>query len=191
MEKVKTYIQQLDFNGISYSKGKMSDLLTDFGIIIQNFPFKVLPEAKELPKRDWAGEHGVDVYVPKVMPVKDYKLEIECLYVGKDDYKAGLGDERLIRKDITDFIEFIYGHSKAPGQDANNNVQSGRLAIYNEHTKNGRKDVTVSKVDPDLFLCDSTDDECIARFKVTFNINDPVTKVQPVETSGVTNLSWT
>jgi len=190
MEKVKTYITQLSFDGLDYSRGNMVDLLTSFGIICQETPFKILPEAKELPKRDWSGYHGTDVYVPAGgLPVKDYTVDVEFLYVGKDDYNAAQGDTRLIRADITAFAKFLYGHTAAPGQTGG--VQSGRLAIYNEHTKIGRKDVTVKRFDPKLFLCDPWDDECLARFTVTFDVNDPVTDVTPQTQNNVTNLYWT
>ena len=175
MEKVKTYIQQISFTGLSYTAGKMSDILTDFGIICEDIPFKFLPEAKELPKRDWVDQHGVDILVPDVVPIKEYDLDVEFLYVGKDDYKAQQGDTRLIRQDIMNFIKYLYGHTKAPGQSGG--IQSGRLAMYNERTKIGRKDVTLKKVDPKLFLCDNADDECIARFTLTFSVNDPVSDV--------------
>ena len=193
MEKVKTYIQQLSFNGLSYTKGNVVDLLTAFGIICQEIPFKYKPEAKELPKRDWAGEHGTDVYTPDGgLPIKDYTIDVEFLYVGKDDNKASQSDTRKIRTDIKAFIDYIYGHSKAPGQTGG--VQNGRLAMFNEHTGIGRKDITVKKVDPNLFLCDPWDDECLAKFTVTFDVNDPVTNVIPTvsqQTGLVTELSWT
>ena len=192
MEKVKTYIQQLAFDGLNYTKGNVVDILTSFGIICQEIPFKYKPEAKELPKRDWAGYHGADVFTPDGgLPIKDYTLDVEFMYVGKDDYKAEASDERKIRADIKAFIDFLYGYAKAPGQSGD--VQTGRLAIYNERTAIGRKDVTVKKVDPKLFLCDPWDDECLARFSATFDINDPVTDVTPVEvqqTGVVTDLTW-
>ena len=58
-----TYIQQLDFNGTTYTKGGVVDLLETYKIICQEFPFNKNPKPKELPTRDWAGEDGVDVYV--------------------------------------------------------------------------------------------------------------------------------
>lgn len=190
MEKVKTYVMQLAFDGITYSHGKVVELLDKFGVICENFPFKLYPEPKELPKRDWLGQHGVDVYVPSTIPMKEYRLDVEFLYVGKDDYKAGVNDTRKIREDINNFIKFLYG--RIGSGVSGDTVQSGRLAVYNEHTKIGRKDITVNKVDPKLFLCDNSDDEAIARFVVTFDINDPVTDVTPSETQGVvTDLTFT
>lgn len=194
MERVKTYIQQLAFNGLTYSKGKAVDLLDSFGIICDEIPFEYKPEAKELPKRDWAGYHGADIFTPVGgLPIKDYTIDVTFLYVGKDDYDAVSGDTRLIRADIKAFIDFLYGYTKAPNQDLSNTVQSGRLAIYNAYTKIGRKDVTVNKVWPNLFLCDPTDDECLARFTVTFDVNDPVTDVTPTfssQTGVISELVW-
>lgn len=191
MEKVKTYIQQTAFDGITYTKGTMVDLLTSFGIICEDIPFKYKPEADDLPKRKWVGEHGSDVYIPAGgIPLKDYRIDVDFLYVGGNDhdYPLSPADERLIRRDLKAFIDFLYGHAKGAQGDT---VQSGRLAMYNEHTAIGRKDVTVSKAEPKLFLCDPWDDECLARLTVTFDVNDPVTDVTPVTVNNVTNLSWT
>lgn len=52
MEIRKLYIQQMDFDGLQYTKGISVDLLDKFNIGCEEFPFKKYPEAKELPKRD-------------------------------------------------------------------------------------------------------------------------------------------
>ena len=79
----KTYIQQLHFDGENYTKSEVIDLMEKWGIYC-DVPFKLFPEAKELPYRDWAGEDGRDVYVPKKIPLAAYELEVEVTYKGED-----------------------------------------------------------------------------------------------------------
>lgn len=176
----KTYIQQIRFNGTTYTKGSIVDLLSRYNIVCQEFPFKKNPKPKDLPSRDWAGEDGLDVYVPAgALPMKAYDIEVTFLYVGT---------EQTIRTDITDFLDFLCGRIKGDSRDS---VQSGRLAIYDEHVGFGRKDVVVSEIDNELFYCSEYDKDTVAKFKVKFSVNDPVTDVTIQKTSGnVTNLVW-
>ena len=178
-----TYMQQLSFNGTQYTKGDVVDLLRTFRVVAQEFPFKKNPKAKDLPTRDWAGEDGLDVYVPNVLPVKHYDLEVEFLYVGT---------ENTIREDLNAFIDFLYGR--------NEDAVGSRLAIYNNHTGIGRKDVVVSEVDNELFYLTDCDPDAVAKFKVKFTVYDPTTDVTPETTTdqttgevSITDLSfeWT
>ena len=180
----RTYIQQLSYDGQSYSKGSVVDLLDKFHIICQDFPFKKNPKPKDLPKRDWVGEDGLDVYIPEVIPMKEYDIEVTFLYVRStsENTQTVLGEtaeqtrNKLMRKDIGDFIDFIYGRIKGGSSDT---VQSGRLAIYDECTGIGRKDVVVSEIDNELFYVTDEDPDVVAKFKVKFSVYDPTTDVTP------------
>lgn len=177
----KTYIQQLSYNGTSYSSGSVVDLYEKYHIVCQDFPFKKNPSPKDLPTRDWAGAHGLDVYIPDVIPMKEYEIEVTFLYVGT---KAN------IRSDVSGFIDFIYGRVKGKSTDT---VKSGRLAIYDEYVAMGRKDVVVSEVNNELYWATDADPDAIAQFKVKFKVYDPVTEVTATVASGqtaVTNLSF-
>ena len=171
----RTYIQQLYFDGKSYTKGPIVDLLEKFNIVCTSFPFKRLPEAKELPSRDWSGEDGRDVYIPKTIPMKHYELEAVFLYKGT---------ESTISKDLSDFIEFIYGR--------NRNAIGGRLLVYDEYVGMGRIDVHVQSVNNEIYDCDDTDIDAIASFKVKFIVENPTTEVTPkyvTSPSGVKTIS--
>lgn len=176
----KAYIQQLWFDGRNYAKGTVVDLLADYKIAVMEFPFKKNPKAKALPSRDWAGTDGLDVYIPMDgLPVASYDIDVTFLYVGT---------EETIRTDLSNFIDFLYG--RRPGSNADS-IQSGRLAIYDEHVGMGRKDVVVSEVDNELFYCSEYDKDAVAKFKVKFTVYDPTTDVRLSKTNGVvTNLSW-
>lgn len=180
MSEINTYIQQIKFDGETYSKGSVVDINETFNIVCQDFPFMKNPKSKELPKRDWPDEDGADVYVPEKLPIKHYELDAVFVYVGT--YKT-------IRTDISNFIDFIYGRIK--GND-NDTVQGARLAVYNEYVGMGRKDIVVSEVDNEIFYLSDNDPDAVSTFKVRFTVYDPTTIVSPVKDSSgkVTELSF-
>ena len=122
-----TYVQQLSFDGLTYTKGSVVDLLKSFNIISQDFPFVKHPEPKELPSRDWYGEDGLDVYVPDQLPIKNYEIEVVFLYTRNLSMNSGEEDiagespvekrDRLMRRDISNFLDFLYGRSKGSVND--------------------------------------------------------------------------
>lgn len=173
----KTYIQQLSYNGLTYTKGRVADLLSEFGIACREFPFVKNPEPKDLPTQDWAGEDGLDIYIPQgaPIPVKHYDLEAEFLYKGT---------EVTMQHDINAFLDFLYGR--------NDGSVGARLAIYNEYTRTGRKDVVVAQVDTDAYYCEDWDPDAVAAFKIKFTVYDPVTEVVPVfgQDGSVTDLNF-
>ncbi len=162
MATYNTYIQQLSFDGLEYTKGIVVDLLSAFNIVCQEFPFKKNPKPKDLPTRDWAGEDGLDVYIPEKLPVKHYDIEVTFLYKGT---------EKAMRTDLNDFIDFLYGR--------NDGAVGGRLAIYNEYTGIGRKDIVVAEVENEIFHLTDGDPDAVAKFKITFTVYDPTTEVTP------------
>ena len=98
MVAYKTYVQQISFDGLTYTQGSVVDLLSTFNVVCQEFPFKKNPKPKDLPTRDWAGEDGLDVYIPDTLPVKHYDVEVTFLYKGTDV---------AMRTDINNFIDFL------------------------------------------------------------------------------------
>lgn len=167
MVPYNTYVQQISFDGTTYTQGSVVDLLSAFKIICQEFPFKKNPKPKDLPTRDWAGEDGLDVYIPEQLPIKHYDMEVTFLYVGT---------EQTIRTDLNNFIDFLYGRVKGNNADT---VQSGFLAIYNEHTGMGRKNIVVNEVENEIFYLTDSDTDAIAKFKIKFTVYDPTTEVTP------------
>ena len=167
MVTYNTYVQQISFDGLEYTKGSVVDLLSEFNIVCQEFPFKKNPKPKDLPTRDWAGEDGLDVYIPDQLPVKHYDVEVVFLYAGT---------EKTMRTDLSNFIDFLYGRIKGSSSDT---VQSGRLVIYNEHTGIGRKDIVVSEVENEIFYLTDSDPDAVAKFKIKFTVYDPTTEVTP------------
>lgn len=174
MEKQKTYIQQISYDGSSYTKGSVVDIETEFGCIASDFPLLIGEEMKEVVAREWAGEDGRDVYMPPTPPMQHYDSKATFTFKGTD---------YTLRANITKFIRYITGR--------NSLAVGGMLAIYNAYTQNGRKDVHVSKIGSDLYYNETYDDEKVASIDVTFVVEDPVTEIEPVEVEGkVTDLKF-
>lgn len=157
----KLLIQQQTYNGTTYTDvGNVVDTLASYNVACQEFPFKILPETKELPKRDWFDEHGEDIYVPTDgLKFKAYDLEVKFLYVGT---------EQSMPTDLKNFIKFLYGR---------NDNGAPLLAVYDEYTTIGRRGIYVLSVDNDLYFYNDASIEAIASFKVKFRVTDPVTDV--------------
>lgn len=167
MEFYNAYIQQLSYDGETYTKGEFRDLLKDFGCGVSSFPFKPFSEAKDAITRDWVDEHGTDVYIPKDGQfLKSYELDVELIFKGT---------ENNIRTNIMNFLKFIYGK---------------RLAIYDEFVGFGRKDVRAKSHDNNLLFIAGDNADSVATFKVKFEVNDPVTEVLLIKSSDGVSLSF-
>jgi hypothetical protein len=59
------------------------DLYSDFGIKTTSVPLFVPGDTKELPSRDWSEEDGLDVYVPNIIPLKAYIIDVSVVYSGE------------------------------------------------------------------------------------------------------------
>lgn len=163
----KFLIQQQSYDGSQYTNvGGVVDTQVKFRVVCQNFPFKKLPEIKELPKRDWYDENGEDIYIPTDgYKFKAYDIDATFLYTGTD---------LTIRTDISNFINFIYGRIDSSGNSSSSNIV---LAVYDEYTKTGRRGVVVKEVENTLYWNVNFDQDAIATFKIKFRITDPVTDI--------------
>lgn len=179
----KLLIQQQTFDGSTYTNvGSVKDTYVSFGVVCQEFPFKHLPETKDIPKHDWFDEDGEDAYIPKSgLKFKAYDLEAKFLYSKNlvsiwkyevaamhtsDDYPTYASKQ--MASDIKAFIDFICGKD-ADGKPL--------LAIYDEYTRTGRQGVYVVSVDSDLYFYDDVNNNVIAQFKIKFRVTDPVTDI--------------
>ena len=161
MNYKKLLIQQQTFDGTNYRNvGPVIDTQASFNVVCQEFPFKYLPESKELAKRDWSDEHGDDVYIPTDgLKFKAYDTDVKFLFVGT---------ENNMHDQIVSFIKFIYGR---------NDGGSPLLAVYDEYTKIGRRGVIVDSISEDMYGYDDANNNAIAIFKVKFRVTDPVTDI--------------
>lgn len=169
----KFLIQQQNYNGNVYQNvGDIVDTCQKFHVVCQEFPFKCLPDSKDLPKRDWNDEHGEDVYIPvDGLKFKAYDVEAKFLYKG---------NEQDMASDLKNFIYFLYGRINIVNGsivNTSNATKNVVLGIYDEYTKTGRRGVYVLSVDNDLFFFNDVSIDAIAQFKVKFHVTDPITDI--------------
>lgn len=153
----KFIIQQQTFDGSEYTNvGSAVDTYKSFGIVCSNFPFKHMPEIKDLPKREWPDEDGEDVFIPSNgIKFSAYDVEGEFLYAG---------EVNTMKQNVVSFIEFIRGK---------NSDGSPLLCIYDEYTQTGRRGVYVVDVDTDKYDYDDMSITGISVIKVKFRVTDP------------------
>jgi len=173
----RTFIQQLEYDGSEYTKGSVVDIYNEFGMGVEVFPFKEKPETKDVAVRDWPDEHGLDTYIPPSgLFLKDYDIDVEVICYGS------LSN---LHTRISNFLSFITGF---------NTNGKARLAVYDEHVGQGRKDVRYVSNENTLWYNEDHDDDKIARFTVKFHVDDPKTEVTPsfnVSTGAIAALNWT
>lgn len=168
----KFFIQQQTVSGSTYTNvGSAVDTNLAYHVVCQECPFKVMPETKDLAKRDWYDENGEDVYIPTDgLMFKAYDMDVKFLYVGTESNMAS---------DLKGFINFLYGK---------NSGGSPLLAIYDEYTKTGRRGVYVAGIDNELLAYDDANgtmdngqivSDVVGVFKVKFRVTDPVFDFNP------------
>ena len=169
MEYKKLYIQQQTYNGSIYTDvGPLVETQESYNVVCKEFPFKVLPEAKEPASRDWHDENGEDVFIPTGgLKFKAYDLDVTFMYVGS---QANVSEE------LTNFINFIYGR---------NTGGSSLLAVFDEYTMTGRRGIYVKSVDDDFLLYDDVNPEVVGEFKVKFKVTEPTSTWSPSSSSSL------
>lgn len=126
---------------------------TEWGILVQSFPFKLRPEMKEPSKRDWKDQHGDDEFTPGSPVFKSYAMEVDFLFRGN----YGTGNAK-----IGDFIDYL--------------TIGGEFSIYDSYTGIGRTRIRYASMKESAFRRREGNNDAIS-FSVTFKVNDPVTQI--------------
>jgi hypothetical protein len=134
------------------------DTLDNWGIVCKEFPFKLYGEAKELPSHDWKDEDGGDEYVPEVIPMAAYEMDVEFVYKGAKE---------TANQKVGGFLKYLTGRD---GMGA-------EMMVYDTYTGIGRQRVRFVKVDEDIFWRQEEGGDVLT-FVVTLKVNDPVTDIK-------------
>lgn len=134
------------------------DTLDNWGIVCKDFPFKMYGEAKELPSNDWKDEDGEDEYVPSVLPIASYEMEVEFAYKG---------DANSANVKICSFLDYLTGRDGSGAE----------MMVYDTYTMIGRQHVRFVGVSDDVFYRQESDGDVVV-FAVTFKVNDPMTDIK-------------
>ena len=135
------------------------DSQTQWGIVCKKFPFEPISEAKDLPSKSWHDEDGDDEFIPNVIPMKAYEVDVEFICVAPNG-QAGVK--------IQSFLNYLTGRDTPS--------TGSKLQIYDTHTKIGRGDIRFVGYKNDAFMLPSSGEDVVV-FTITFKINDPVTQI--------------
>lgn len=137
----------------------VKDSVRDFGMYCKDVPFTMFGEAKDVVSDNFTDEDGEDEYIPSVLPMKAYTMEVTFAFKGNRD---------SANKALRSFVEYLTGRDK--------NSEGAEFDMYSTYTEIGRQKcrfVSISN-DADLVREDGYD---ILFPKITFKVNDPVTDI--------------
>lgn len=136
----------------------MMESIADFHLYCSAFPYVGTTESKNLPTNDWPDEDGEEVFVPSVIPIRAFDMELK-LHCKANSIDVANARTQLFRKYIT-------------GRDGT----GSRLMIFSEQTNLGRQGLIFKKMDPPELI--RTKSRCVVSYKVTFRVTDPVTELE-------------
>jgi len=122
-----------------------------WGVVVQSFPYKLLPKPKDPPKNDWHDQDGDDEY-NSTMHYEAYEIEV--------DFYARARDNTTLRTNIKAFFDYI---------------KEGEFKIYDTYTGIGRQNVRYADYDPNSYKDKGGRARLI--FKIKFKVNDPITQI--------------
>lgn len=125
----------------------------EWNIWIKSVPFKVFPDMKDIPSRDWVDESGIDEFLPNTPFYKAYEIDCQFVYIGA--YESA-------NTQIKSFLKYL--------------AEGGFFKFYDTYTKIGRTNIRYVSNDEDIFYRREGNDD-IVQFKVTLKVNDPITDI--------------
>lgn len=125
----------------------------EWNIWIKSVPFKVFPDMKDIPNRDWYDESGTQEFIPPTPVYKAYETECQFVYIGV--YESA-------NTQIKSFLKYL--------------AEGGFFKFYDTYTKIGRTNIRYVSNDEDIFYRREGNND-IVQFKVTLKVNDPITDI--------------
>lgn len=156
----KVYLQKMDGtdsegNAVSYP---LKETIKDFRMYCYAIPFNIGVDAKDLPSYEWTDGDGTDEYVPAVIPMKSYDMEMTFAFKTNST-----GEAAVYAKLLRDYLT---------GRDGT----GASLMIYSTYTGIGRRNVRYLKGDNAPKFYKTKQGERLL-YKVTVKVSDPVTDV--------------
>lgn len=167
MNPHKLYIEQISYNGETYTRGTVRDTYATWSIVCSKSPFKYA-DAKDVATRNWLDEHGEDVYIPSDVKLK--KFDAEFMFLCN-------GTEANVKSRVKAFLRFLMGKSWKNSQGNTISATGSRLVVFDEYNGFGWKDMRFKSFSTDGLVMDNGDSEVILEFKVVFEVFDPFTEI--------------
>ncbi len=133
----------------------MKSSLDDFGFVVCDIPWPDV-ETKKLKSRDWPGEDGEDVYIPSVLNVAAYDIEITLIYKG---------DRCSCKRNYSALRDYLLGRDGG----------GAALIIYDPYNGFGRQGVYLLKITNPQYFHDNIND--ILEVTLTLRVTDPLTDI--------------
>ena len=116
---------------------KVDDEVVDtrlrWGVVCKDFPFRLFGTAKDLGAENLPGRDGDMEYIPNVIPIEAYELEVPFVYKGE----RGTANENIIN-----FLNYLTGRDGVRPD----------LTVYDTFSMIGRRNVRFVSVAPDAFV---------------------------------------
>lgn len=125
----------------------------EWGIWIKSVPFKVFPDMKDIPGRDWYDESGTEEFLPAMPFYKSYEIDCKFVYIGT--YQSA-------NTQIKSFLKYL--------------AEGGFFKFYDTYTKIGRTNIRYVGNNEDVFYRREGNND-IVQFNVTLKVNDPITDI--------------
>lgn len=138
----------------------VKDSVRDFGMYCKDVPFTMFGEAKELVSDNFTDEDGEDEYIPSVLPMKSYTMEVTFAFKG---------DRDSANKALRNFVSYLTGRDS--------NSEGAEFDMYSTYTEIGRQKCRFVSLSNDAELV-REDGYDILFPKITFKVNDPVTDIK-------------
>lgn len=125
----------------------------EWGIYIKSVPFKVFPDLKDVPSRDWPDENGDEEYIPDLPYYKAYEIECQFVYIGS----GGTANDQ-----IRSFLKYL--------------SENGMYSMYDTYTGIGRRDVRYVGYSEDILYRKDGENDIVV-FSVTMKVNNPIEEI--------------
>lgn len=126
------------------------DSLTEWGLAVKSFPFKVLPDPKEPYRNEWHDEDGDDEYNAQMF-YEAYEISVDFLM------SAQTSEEIVLS--MKSFFNYI---------------RNGEFKIFDTYTGIGRQKVRYAGYSESAYKW-REGRICYAQFSLRLKVNDPVT----------------
>lgn len=165
----------MDFDKVYFQKetdgAAVKETVASFDVYCSEMPFVIANKAKDLTTRNWHDEDGLDAYVPSVLKMEAYELEVKFICKGDRDSS---------NQKIRNFIDYLTGRDGS----------GVYLKVYDSYTEIGRQHVRFTELSDKAELVRDADGDILV-FTVKFNVDDPVTDIKPTKGANgeITKLS--
>ena len=130
---------------------------TEWGLVAKTNPYPLLPNPKDPYKNEWHDEHGDEEWVERIFYES---IEFTVSFYAKAYDSAEKTAEEQLRSQIDGFF---------------NKIKEGEFRIYDSYNGVGRQKVRYAGYSEDGFT--RREDWARAIFKISFKVNDPITRM--------------